>query len=188
MWIVSFISVQHYPQWALLEKKSTPNREFFIICSFWHIVVLQIKFKVLGVYKSEIPHWSCSDQWTNLKILVHQIFIVTKRPWTTSYWQFPMWDVFQRKSFWVPSLLNRKICGLDFSPSLSQSNAEKLIQAFINARLYHCNSLLCKCPKNSLKSLKLHSKCCSENVDKLEIESIFIPYWFLFTGSLLNQE
>lgn len=104
MWIVHFISVQHYPQSALLENKSTPNQESFInasphLGSFWHIVVLQIKFKVLGVYKSDIPHWSCSDQWTNLKILVHQIFIVTKRSWTTSYWQFLCGTAFRGNPF-----------------------------------------------------------------------------------------
>ncbi|XP_034041739.1 uncharacterized protein LOC117524118, partial [Thalassophryne amazonica] len=38
---------------------------------------------------------------------------------------------------------------------LSQSDAEKLIHAFISSRLDYCNSLLSGCPKSSLKSLQL---------------------------------
>lgn len=36
---------------------------------------------------------------------------------------------------------------------LSQSDAEKLVHAFITSRLDYCNSLLSGCPKTSLKSL-----------------------------------
>ncbi|XP_030580839.1 uncharacterized protein LOC115777144, partial [Archocentrus centrarchus] len=38
---------------------------------------------------------------------------------------------------------------------LSQSDAEKLIHAFITSRVDYCNSLLSGCPKSSLKSLQL---------------------------------
>jgi len=38
---------------------------------------------------------------------------------------------------------------------LSQSDAEKLVHAFVTLRLDHCNSLLLGCPTNSLKSLQL---------------------------------
>uniref|UniRef100_A0A3P8PIB2 Pyrin domain-containing protein n=1 Tax=Astatotilapia calliptera TaxID=8154 RepID=A0A3P8PIB2_ASTCA len=38
---------------------------------------------------------------------------------------------------------------------LSQSDAEKLVHAFITSRLDYCNLLLSGCPKNSLKSLQL---------------------------------
>uniref|UniRef100_A0A3Q3R4Q7 Reverse transcriptase domain-containing protein n=1 Tax=Monopterus albus TaxID=43700 RepID=A0A3Q3R4Q7_MONAL len=38
---------------------------------------------------------------------------------------------------------------------LSQSDAEKLVHAFVTSRLDYCNSLLSGCPNNSLKSLQL---------------------------------
>ncbi|KAK2872069.1 hypothetical protein Q8A73_024565, partial [Channa argus] len=38
---------------------------------------------------------------------------------------------------------------------LSQSDAEKLVHAFVTSRLDYCNSLLSGCPSNSLKSLQL---------------------------------
>uniref|UniRef100_A0AAQ6IH18 Reverse transcriptase domain-containing protein n=1 Tax=Anabas testudineus TaxID=64144 RepID=A0AAQ6IH18_ANATE len=38
---------------------------------------------------------------------------------------------------------------------LSQSDAEKLVHAFVTSRLDYCNSLLIGCPNNSLKSLQL---------------------------------
>ena len=38
---------------------------------------------------------------------------------------------------------------------LSQSDAEKLVHAFVTSKLYYCNSLLLGCPKNFLKSLQL---------------------------------
>ena len=36
---------------------------------------------------------------------------------------------------------------------LSQSDAEKLVHAFVTSRLDYCNSLLSGCPNNSLKNL-----------------------------------
>ena len=38
---------------------------------------------------------------------------------------------------------------------LSQSDAEKLIHAFVSSRLDYCNSLLSGCPNSSLKNLQL---------------------------------
>ncbi|KAI3356418.1 hypothetical protein L3Q82_017633 [Scortum barcoo] len=38
---------------------------------------------------------------------------------------------------------------------LSQSDAEKLIHAFVSSRLDYCNSLLSGCPNKSLKTLQL---------------------------------
>ncbi|WP_438638150.1 hypothetical protein, partial [Paraclostridium dentum] len=38
---------------------------------------------------------------------------------------------------------------------LSQSDAEKLVHAFVTSRLDYCNSLLSGCPSNSLRSLQL---------------------------------
>ena len=38
---------------------------------------------------------------------------------------------------------------------LSQSDAEKLVHAFVTSRLDYCNSLLSGCPNNSLKNLQL---------------------------------
>ena len=38
---------------------------------------------------------------------------------------------------------------------LSQSDAEKLVHAFVSSRLDYCNSLLSGCPNSSLKSLQL---------------------------------
>ncbi|KAI3374526.1 hypothetical protein L3Q82_021012, partial [Scortum barcoo] len=38
---------------------------------------------------------------------------------------------------------------------LSQSDAEKLVHAFVSSRLDYCNSLLSGCPNKSLKTLQL---------------------------------
>ena len=50
---------------------------------------------------------------------------------------------------------------------LSQSDAEKLVHAFVTSRLYDCNSLLLGCPKKISENLPADPKCCSQSSNEI---------------------